>query len=71
MTEPKVNYKPSVFVESKYSENGLVFSTYTEAFESAMDLMQRWYLVENIRVVETTNEVNYTRINGKDERIIK
>jgi hypothetical protein len=66
-----VNYKPSVEVEGKFSENGLVFATYTEAYESAESLMFRWYAVTNIRVVETTDKVNYTRINGKDERIVK
>jgi len=59
-----MSFKPQVLVEGSWSGNGLVFATHTEALENAKDLMRRWILVEDVRVVETSALVNYAWING-------
>lgn len=58
-----MSWKPEVFVEGKWSQNGLVFETEKEAKENAVDLMNRWFLVVDARAVESDKEVNYTYHN--------
>ena len=55
-----MSYKPEVFVEHKWSQNGLVFATREEAEQSASDLMYRWYAVTDSRAVESDLPVNYS-----------
>lgn len=52
-------WKPEVFVEGKWSRNGLVFETEEEAKRSASDLMYRWINVQDSRAVEVDDKVNY------------
>jgi len=54
-----MSFKPEVFVQGKWSQNGLAFATQAEAEANARDLMGRWMLVENSRAVESDQPVNY------------
>jgi hypothetical protein len=55
-----MSWKPEVFVEGKWSRNGLVFATQKEAEENAADLMMRWFAVQDSRAVEVDEPVNST-----------
>jgi hypothetical protein len=58
-------WKPEVFVEKKWSQNGLVFATREEAERNASDLMYRWFAVEDSRAVEVADAVvNYDYTTG-------
>jgi hypothetical protein len=59
-----MSWKPEVFVEGKWSRNGLVFATREEAEANAKDLMWRWFLVRDSRAVEVEDRVNYTYHEG-------
>jgi hypothetical protein len=63
--KPPVSYAPEVFVEGRWSCNGLRFATLEEAEASALNLMTRWTLVRDARAVETTDPVNYTWVDGQ------
>lgn len=57
-----MSYKPAVEVinePGKYHTNNLAFATSEEAERSARDLMSRWMLVTNWKVVESDQPVNY------------
>lgn len=56
-----MSYKPEVRTGSdpKWYDNNLAFATYDEAEYSARDLMNRWLLVVEYRVVESDEPVNY------------
>lgn len=60
-----MSFKPEVFVENQWSQNGLVFATREEAEASARDLYQRWTLCKDHRAVESDLPVNYTYLNGQ------
>lgn len=45
-------WKPEVLVQGKWCRNGLVFATEQEAKDSADDLMDRWFSVDEARAVE-------------------
>ncbi|AZO48068.1 hypothetical protein [Mesorhizobium sp. M4B.F.Ca.ET.058.02.1.1] len=60
-----MSWKPEVFVEGKWSRNGLVFATKEEAEANAKDLMWRWTMVQDSRAAESTDPVNYTYIGGE------
>jgi hypothetical protein len=45
-------WKPEVFVEGKWNQNGLAFATEIEAKHSADNLMWRWLNVQDARAVE-------------------
>lgn len=56
-----MSYKPAVEVinePGKYHTNNLAFATHEEAKRSAKDLMSRWMLVTNWKVVESDQPVN-------------
>ena len=57
-----MSYKPEVRTgnDQKCYDNNLAFATYDEAEYSARDLMNRWLLVVEYRVVESDVEVNYS-----------
>lgn len=56
-----MSYCPEVIADSSgWSRNALRFATYAEAHAWALDLMNRWFLVREIRVTESTDAVNYT-----------
>ncbi len=62
--KPPVSYAPEVSVEGRWSRNDLRFASLEEAEASALNLMTRWALVREARAVETTDPVNYARVNG-------
>lgn len=64
-----MSFKPEVFVEGKWSQNGLVFATHDEAKAYAQDLYCRWTLCTNHRAVESSEPVNYKFVDGKLEYI--
>lgn len=64
-----MSWKPEVFVEGKWSRNGLVFATKEEALASARDLQWRWLLVEGVRATEVDEPVNYRWVDGKLEAV--
>lgn len=59
-----MSYKPEVFVQGQWAGNNLAFATKEEARASATDLMQRWLLVEDCRVVKSDQSVNYQIVDG-------
>jgi hypothetical protein len=56
-----------VYVQGEWAGNGLRFATSEEAEASARNLMARWFLVDDIRVDESDDEVNYAWDNGLKE----
>jgi hypothetical protein len=62
-----MSYRPMVYVQGEWAGNGLRFATSDEAEASARNLMARWFLVDNIRVDESEDEVNYAWENGLKE----
>jgi hypothetical protein len=59
------SYRPMVKVMGEWSGNGLRFATYKEALDNAADLHGRWMLVEEFRVDESPDPVNYAWVDGK------
>jgi len=59
-----MSWKPEVFVENKWSRNGLVFATEAEAANNARDLFMRWTSCADSRAVEVTEPVNYSYATG-------
>lgn len=55
------SWKPEVQTgrDPKFYGNNLAFATREEAEHSAKDLMRRWLLVNDWRVVESDQPVNY------------
>lgn len=56
-----MSYKPAVEVMNepgKFHTNNLAFATREEAERSAKDLMSRWMLVTNWKVIESDQTVN-------------
>ena len=64
-----MSYKPEVRVgtDTKWYDNSLAFATREEAEYSARDLMNRWPLVVDWRVVESEQPVNYKLDLGTGE----
>ncbi len=60
-----MSYKPQVFVQGTWSSNALVFATREEAESNAIALMNRWLLVDDTRVIESTDPVNYQWVDGQ------
>ncbi len=60
-----MSYKPQVFVQGTWRSNALVFATREEAQSSAEDLMSWWLLVQDVRVVESTDPVNYKWVDNQ------
>ena len=56
-----MSFKPEVRTgyDPKWYDNNLAFATREEAEYSARDLMNRWLLVTEYRVVESDEPVNY------------
>lgn len=61
-----MSFKPEVVADSsgQFCGNALAFATREEAEQSAKDLMRRWTLVTDWRVVESDEPVNYQIVNG-------
>jgi hypothetical protein len=66
-----MSWKPEVIADNsgQFSGNGLAFATREEAEANVKDLAQRWTLVRDTRVVESSQPVNYAWINGKLEPV--
>jgi hypothetical protein len=66
-----MSWKPQVIADSSgnWSGNALRFSTKEEAEANARDLMMRWTLVRDIRVVESDDPVNYAWRDGRLEAL--
>jgi hypothetical protein len=62
-----MSYRPMVYVQGEWAGNGLRFATSDEAEASARNLMARWFLVDDIRVDESEDEVNYAWEDGLKE----
>ena len=61
-----MSFKPSVSTDggATFNENSLAFATREEAEISAKDLMARWMLVTDWRVIESDQPVNYIIKDG-------
>lgn len=62
-----MSFRPMVYVQGEWAGNGLRFATSDEAEASARNLMARWFLVDDIRVDESEDAVNYAWDNGLKE----
>lgn len=62
-----MSWAPEVQTDNtgKWYGNNLRFATKEEAEASVHDLMMRWLLVRETRVVESTDPVNYRWVDGK------
>lgn len=60
-----MSYRPMVYVHGEWAGNGLRFATQEEAERSAADLAARWFLVEDYRVDESDDPVNYAIVDGR------
>jgi hypothetical protein len=66
-----MSYRPMVYVQGEWAGNGLRFATYQEAEQSARDLMGRWTLVEDYRVDDSDDPVNYALVDGRLVPVVK
>lgn len=66
-----MSFKPSVSTDggATFNENNLAFATREEAELSARDLMARWMLVTDWRVIESDQSVNYAIKDGVLEAV--
>ena len=65
------SYKYEVSVHKSWSGNGLRFATHDEADAAGRELLSRWWVPDEYRVVESSELVNY-RFNpdtGKPEAL--
>jgi len=62
-----MSYRPMVYVQGEWAGNGVRFATPDEAEAAARNLAARWFLVDDIRVDESEDEVNYAWNNGLKE----
>ena len=60
-----MSYRPMVYVHREWAGNGLRFATLEEAEQSAAALAARWFLVEDYRVDESDDPVNYAIVDGR------
>jgi hypothetical protein len=65
-----MSWKPQVFLEGKWSGNGLAFATKQEAEENASDLLMRWFVPTDSRAIESDEPVNYSYADRKLVRIV-
>jgi len=63
------SWAPEVFVEGKWSRNGLRFATEAEAAERAADLFYRWTSCTDSRATGADEPVNYRLVNGELEAV--
>ena len=66
-----MSFKPEVSTDGgrTFQQNTLAFATRDEAETSARDVMSRWMLVTDWRVVESDQPVNYTLKDGVLEAV--
>jgi hypothetical protein len=59
-----MSFKPEVYITSEgWIQNGLAFATREEAEQNARDLLMRWFVPNDSRVVESDDKPNYSYIN--------
>lgn len=65
------SYAPEVIADSsgKWCGNGLRFPTRAEAEANVQNLMMRWMMVRETRVVESSDEPNYNWVDGALKKI--
>lgn len=77
LSEPEaaapVSYAPEVIADDsgKWVGNALRFATKDEAEKNVQDLMYRWFLVRETRVVESSDPVNYRWVDGVGLEMVK
>jgi hypothetical protein len=66
-----MSYKPEVQTNGRpeWNGNALRFATEAEAQANVLDLMSRWMLVTDTRVVESSDPVNWAWVDGKLEAV--
>lgn len=66
-----MSYKAEVIADNsgKFCGNGIALATEAEARKYGEDLSARWTAVREMRVVESTEPVNYAFTNGKLEPV--
>lgn len=57
-----MSWAPEVFLEGKWSGNGLRFETEEEADKWGADLMMRWFVPSDHRVIVSADPINYKRL---------
>lgn len=64
--ETVVSWRPEFIADDsgKWASNGLRFATKEEAEISAKDTERRWMLVRQIRVMPSSDPVNYRIVQG-------
>jgi hypothetical protein len=67
-----MSFKPEVQADDTGSwyDNALRFASRVEAEAQVADLMMRWTAVRGIRVVESTDPVNYRYVDGRLESVV-
>lgn len=60
--EQMISYKPEMLVEGEWSSNSLRFATEGEADRWGADLMMRWFVPTDHRVIVSADPVNYKRL---------
>lgn len=60
-----MSFRPMVYVQGEWAGNGLRFATREEAEQSAAGLAARWFLVDDYRVDESSDPVNYALVDGR------
>jgi hypothetical protein len=58
-----------VYVQGEWAGNALRFATREEAAANVWDLMNRWMLVNDYRVDESEDPVNYRWVDGHLEEV--
>jgi hypothetical protein len=66
-----MSFKPEVIADSsgKWAGNALRFATREEAEANVTNLMMRWFLVTDTRVVESTDPVTHRWVDGHLEEV--
>lgn len=66
-----MSFAPEVIADrdGKFVGNAVRFATREEAEGNVRDLMSRWMLVTDTRVVESEDPVNYRWVDGKLEAV--
>jgi hypothetical protein len=66
MRPEAISWAPEVIADSsgKWCGNAVRFATKEEAEADVRDLANRWFMVRETRVVESTDPVNFKRVRG-------
>ena len=66
-----MSFKPEVIADTpgKWWGNALRFATREEAAANVRDLMMRWFAVQETRVIDSDDPVNYRYVDGRLESL--